>query len=122
MTRQERTARKRYWSRHVQRWQDSGQSKAAYIRSQGVSAHQFYYWCRQLAAPGADAPPARSPASEVSTSRFIPVEIAARPKPRADDRARDGLVVQLGTMQLTLPRDATRAELTEWIAAIQAAC
>lgn len=43
MTRQERATRQKYWSQHVQRWLATGQSKAVYIGSEGVNAHQFYY-------------------------------------------------------------------------------
>jgi hypothetical protein len=42
------TTRAEYWSDHIQRWQDSGLSKAEYCRQNHLTKHAFYYWCKKL--------------------------------------------------------------------------
>jgi len=42
------TATQQYWLEHLQNQQSSGLSMAAYAKSQGIAAHNFYYWAQQL--------------------------------------------------------------------------
>lgn len=37
--------REQFWERHIQQWQDSGQSKIDYCRDNELPYHQLIYWC-----------------------------------------------------------------------------
>ena len=37
------------WQSHIERWQQSALSQAAYCREHGLKAHQFTYWKNRLA-------------------------------------------------------------------------
>lgn len=58
--------RRRFWEHHIERWQSSGLSQAAYCRKHQLSAHRFYYWRRRLLA------------SQERVS-FLPVALSASP-------------------------------------------
>lgn len=40
--------RRRFWEHHIEQWQKSGVSQAAYCRNNQLKAHRFYYWRRRL--------------------------------------------------------------------------
>lgn len=42
--------RRRFWKHHVEQWQISGLSQAAYCRKHQLNAHRFYYWRRRVLA------------------------------------------------------------------------
>ncbi len=37
-------AKRRFWQQHVERWERSGQSQAAYCRQHDLKLHCFIYW------------------------------------------------------------------------------
>lgn len=41
---------KTFWLEHIEHWQSSGLSQAAYSQQHGLVAHQFSYWKRKLVA------------------------------------------------------------------------
>ena len=41
---------KAFWLEHIEHWQSSGLSQAAYSQQHGLAAHQFSYWKRKLVA------------------------------------------------------------------------
>ena len=41
---------KAFWLEHIEHWQSSGLSQAAYSQQHGLVAHQFSYWKRKLVA------------------------------------------------------------------------
>lgn len=43
-----RDERRAYWLAHVEKWQQSGQSKQAYCREHGLKAGSLYRWCAKL--------------------------------------------------------------------------
>ncbi|KLD76051.1 IS66 family insertion sequence element accessory protein TnpB [Xanthomonas hyacinthi] len=43
--------KQREWSAHVQAWQSSGDTQAAYCRAHGVSLASFGYWRGKLIGP-----------------------------------------------------------------------
>ena len=47
------------WIERLERFKNAQLSVVAFCRSEGISAHAFYYWKRQLASPTtpADDPP-----------------------------------------------------------------
>lgn len=53
--------KQRVWSSHVQAWQCSGTTQAAYCRGHGVSLASFGYWRRKLAGSVQPASPAVLP-------------------------------------------------------------
>ncbi len=63
-----REQRRRFWQQHVEGWQQSGLSQAAYCRSHDLKAQQFYR-CRRRILAAAPRP--------VS---FLPVAIASAPR------------------------------------------
>ena len=49
MTRQERVKQKReHWQRHIQAWQASGMTQAAYCQNNGLNLKSFAYWKHRL--------------------------------------------------------------------------
>lgn len=48
MTKEESQALELHWREHVERWQQSGQSQAAYCQANGLSYHRFGYWHRKF--------------------------------------------------------------------------
>ena len=42
--------RRNLWTSHIEQWQKSGLSQAAYCRRHQLKAHRFYYWRRRLSA------------------------------------------------------------------------
>ena len=55
-------------ARLVAQWRKSGESRASFARRHQISPWSFWYWCRKLAADGAQ-PAAAAP-------RFVPVQMA----------------------------------------------
>ena len=55
-------------ARLVAQWRKSGESRASFARRHQMSPWSFWYWCRKLAADGAQ------PAAEAP--RFVPVQMA----------------------------------------------
>ena len=58
--------RRRFWKHHVEQWQISGLSQAAYCRKHQLNTHRFYYWRQRLSA------------SQERVS-FLPVTLSAPP-------------------------------------------
>jgi hypothetical protein len=65
-----RAATRHAWSERLQRFRTTQLSVVAFCQAEGVSAHAFYYWKRQLAEPTSAAD---------SAPRLIPVRIQAEP-------------------------------------------
>ena len=42
--------RRCFWGNHIEQWQISELSQAAYCRKHRLKAHRFYYWRRRLSA------------------------------------------------------------------------
>jgi hypothetical protein len=42
--------RRSLWENHIEHWQISGLSQAAYCRRHRLKVHRFYYWRRRLSA------------------------------------------------------------------------
>ena len=47
--------RRDYWSRHIEAWRQSGQSRKAYCEEHGLSYWSMRDWIRKLAEPAAPA-------------------------------------------------------------------
>jgi len=61
-----------YWQQQIQSWETSGQSQAAFCRTNDLSYHRFGYW-RRKTLPPIDSPFSHSP------SGFVPVAITHTP-------------------------------------------
>lgn len=46
-----REEKRRYWSRHIQSWRQSGQTAQAYCRRHQLKSHQFQYWRQVFETP-----------------------------------------------------------------------
>ena len=51
MTDETRATKRDHWKSVLDRWRESGLSKAAFCRENGIRPWQFHYWCRRLAEP-----------------------------------------------------------------------
>lgn len=49
------------WQQHVNAWQQTDQSGAAFCQEQGLVYHQFVYWRQKLLKAGADSPKPEPP-------------------------------------------------------------
>ena len=49
-----------FWNSHVEYWQASGLTQAAYCQQHGLVAHQFSYWKRKLIRTELASPEAQS--------------------------------------------------------------
>lgn len=49
------TERTKYWRRHLDRWERSGLSQAAYCRRHGINAVTFAWWKRKLGVAAASS-------------------------------------------------------------------
>ena len=65
-----------YWQTHVERWQASGLSQAAYCRTQALTLRTFRHWITRVRAP-----------SSGHTQRPAPVRASAPTHPPVTDRA-----------------------------------
>ena len=113
------TERARYWQRHLDRWERSGLSQAAFCRRHGLKAVTFGWWKRKLATGrthirrrGADAGRASSMARRTDC-----VEGALT---RAGMAAYE-VVLSPGVV-LRLPADFDPDRVSQLIAVVKAAC
>ena len=77
--------RRSFWESHVEQWQNSDHSQAAYCRSHNLKAHQFYHWRRRILAPQ----------NEVS---FLPVTLSgtlAQNHPTVRIRTPSGFTIEI---------------------------
>ena len=66
-----RAAIRQAWSERLERFRTAHLSVVAFCHAEGVSAHAFYYWKRQLSST--------TSAAGEDTPRLIPVHIRAEP-------------------------------------------
>ena len=65
-----REERRTYWREHIEKWQQSGQSKRAYCREHGLKTANLYRWCAKLLK------------GEQRRPQFIPVRLPSIPANR----------------------------------------
>ncbi len=61
---------KKFWLEHIEHWQSSGLSQAAYCQHHGLVAHQFSYWKRKLVT-------VEIPSSNTPSPAFACVQVEA---------------------------------------------
>jgi hypothetical protein len=83
-----RAAIRQAWIDRLERFRTAQLSVVAFCHTEGVSAHAFYYWKRQLSTP--------TPAADEDMPRLIPVRI--RPEPSAVE-----VVLNTGTVLRLTP-------------------
>jgi hypothetical protein len=77
--------RRSFWENHIEQWQKSGLSQAAYCRSHQIQAHRFYYWRRRM------------PAFQDRVS-FLPVALSpspAKPHPTIRIHTPNGFIIEI---------------------------
>ena len=81
-----RTARGRFWQRHLQQWRQSGLSQAQYCRRHHLSAPAFGWWKGRLSIAGT---PDKRAANECKTagkkSSFVELTLGGREAPAPAD-------------------------------------
>ena len=112
------TERARYWQRHLDRWERSGLSQAAFCRRHGLKAVTFGWWKRKLATGrtqirrrGADAGRA---SSVTRRTDFVEVAMSA-------GMAAYEVVLSRGVV-LRLPADFDPDRVSQLIEVVRAAC
>ena len=107
---------KAFWLNHVNRWQESGLSKAAYCKQYNLSAGNFYHWSRPAMMQSLSQPDqlARSkrPDPTPKPIAFLPLNL----KPSVHDAG--FACVKRGGTDVSLPTDLDPAQLQVWLAAI----
>ena len=73
-----REEKRRYWSRLVARFEESGQSQARFTSEAGVGVAAFRYWLYRLRSERPTSTTERR-AREVDEVRLVPVEVRRRP-------------------------------------------
>ena len=113
------TERARYWQRHLDLWERSGLSQAAFCRRHGLKAVTFGWWKRKLATGrthtrrrGADAGPSSSVARR---SDFVEVAMTSV------GMAAYEVVLSRGVV-LRLPADFDPDRVSQLIEVVKAAC
>ena len=80
--------RRAFWQAHLTNWRQSGLNQAAYCREQGLNAHRFRWWKRQLTVA--------STAEKSVSAAFLAVEV--QPPRLIPHAAHDsGIALQLDT-------------------------
>ena len=113
------TERARFWQRHLDRWERSGVSQAAFCRRHGLKAVTFGWWKRKLATArtlvrrgGVDA---RRASSTARRADFVEVAMA-------DAGMSTYEVVLSRGVVLRLPADFDPDRVSQLIAVVKAAC
>ena len=83
---------------HLEAWQQSGLTITAYCQRNGLTCSAFGNWRRRYSMPSA-----------TSTAAFVPLQLAAEPKPMpgAD------IILKGGEWRLSLPADTSPTWLAE---------
>jgi len=113
------TKRARYWQRHLDRWERSGLSQAAFCRRHGLKAVTFAWWKRKLVTGrthtrrrSADA---RRASSVAGRTDFVEVEMT-RPGMAAYE-----IVLSRGLV-IRLPEDFDPDKVAQLVTAVNTAC
>ena len=83
---------------HLEAWQQSGLTITAYCQRYGLTRSAFGNWRRRYSVPSAS-----------STTAFVPLQLAAEPKPTLSA----GITLQCGEWRLSLPPDISSTWLAE---------
>ena len=73
-----REEKRRYWSRLVARFEESGQSQTRFTREAGVGLAAFRYWLYRLRSERPASTTERRP-RETEDVRLVPVEVRSQP-------------------------------------------
>ena len=105
---------KAFWLNHVQRWQQSDLSKAAYCKQHNLSAGNFYNWSRPAMMQSLSPSDDKAPSNEHSPTpiAFLPLKV----EPSVHDA--DRVSVKRGGTNVSLPTDLESAQLQLWLSAI----
>jgi hypothetical protein len=63
---------KKYWLEHIEFWQSSDLSQAAYCRQHGLVTRQFSYWKRKLVTAVEKTPQLKTPSSAFACVQVEP--------------------------------------------------
>lgn len=99
-----RSERVAFWRSHVEAWQRSGRTQAAYCAEQGVSAKSLAYWLRRFRREGWDQP---EPLTLVAVRPAVAAEPVSESSPTLSLHAQAGWRLVFGV----LPPAAWLAEL-----------
>lgn len=105
---------RQFWIDHVQSWQTSGLSKAAYCAQHELKPGSFYNWSRK-ANSGSNQVAAVQTAGPASVApvQFHPVNITG-----SDTVSGSCVHVERGATEVALPANLTAEQIHRWLHAI----
>lgn len=108
---------KSYWQAHIQQWKRSGQSKADYCRTHGLSPGNFYNWCSAQAKVN---PASANQRGSKKPMKLLPVKLEADTDNVVEPNRCDSQMVSLehGMGRFKFPADLTRSSIEHWLQAI----
>ena len=113
------TERARYWQRHLDRWERSGLSQAAFCRRHGLKAVTFAWWKRKLATGRTHTRRRDTDAGRASSiarrTEFVEVAMTSPGMAAYEVVLSRGLV-------LRLPADFDPDKVSQLVAAVSTAC
>lgn len=105
-----KTEERAVWQARVAAYRGSGQTVAAWCRSQGINAHQMYYWIQRL---NASAPPSAS-----KPARWLPLVV----EDQETSSAGKGLLVRVGPAVIEVPAGFDPELLTAVVRVLKTSC
>ena len=75
------------WQPHLEAWENSGQSQAAYCREHGLVKSRFTYWKLKLKPAAHDGP-------DKSGTQFVPVQVSDVQAPGLTLRLPNGVALE----------------------------
>ena len=99
-----------WWRRHYDRWRESGDSRAAYCRQEGLNTARFYYYCRVFGSDDASGEVNIDPCGS-ELPAFLPLTLT--PGPSTSVR------IQIADVTISCEGAVSGEQLSTWIQAIR---
>jgi len=105
-----KTEERAVWQARVAAYRGSGQTVAAWCRTQGIKPHQMYYWIKRL---NASAPPSAS-----KPAQWLPLVVEDQEASNTDK----GLLVRVGPAVIEVPAGFDPELLTAVVRVLKTSC
>lgn len=108
---------KSYWQAHIQQWKCSGQSKADYCRTHGLSPGNFYNWC---SVDAKENPASVKQRGSEKPMKLLPVKLEADTDNvvAASERNSQVVLLESGMGRFKFPAGLPGASIEHWLQAI----
>lgn len=105
-----KTEERAVWQARVAAYRASGQTVAAWCRTQGIKPHQMYYWIKRLNAS--------APLSASKPAQWLPLVVEDQEASNTDK----GLLVRLGPAVIEVPAGFDPELLTAVVRVLKTSC